>query len=253
MNTTSRYYSQFGEDRLLDKLFGHKKSGLCVEVGANNGVDDSTTYFFEKHGWDCILIEPNPELIANLRKKRSGQIFECAISDTPGTTQLNIVDGAERSHGMSSISNSRSFHKTVEKMGFQTKAVTVQVTTLDNVLVEANMAGKIDFISIDVEGLELGVLKGLSLDRWRPRVILMEDNSHYSNSDVAFYLGQFGYHRFRRTGVNDWFAHVTDRDLVNWISKSRVLFNRPYIQLSHLIKQTRPYQSLQSFYRRLKS
>ena len=63
----SPYYSQFGEDRILDRLFRGKRKGFCVEVGANNGVDGSTTLHFEELGWDCILVEPNPTLCRELR------------------------------------------------------------------------------------------------------------------------------------------------------------------------------------------
>ena len=40
------FYSQFGEDKILSKIFQGKTQGVCVEVGANNGVDDSTSLFF---------------------------------------------------------------------------------------------------------------------------------------------------------------------------------------------------------------
>lgn len=246
MQATGNYYSQFGEDRHLDRIFGSKNVGLCIEVGANNGVDDSTTYYFEKTGWECILIEPNPALVDILRTVRTGHIFECAVSDAPGIAQLNIVGGAARSHGMSSMSDSVEFRNSIEKLGFHTDAVSVNVRTLDSILEEALAQPKIDFISIDVEGLELKVLKGLSLDRWHPRIILLEDNSYFRDNEVANYLEQFGYHRFRRTGVNDWFAHLDDRELVNPFTRFQFLLTKNYIQFKQWIKQRSLYKFLHS-------
>jgi len=69
------YYSQFGEDRLLDKLFEGRRRGVCVEVGANNGVDGSTTLYFEEIGWDCILVEPNPALCREVRARLKARLF----------------------------------------------------------------------------------------------------------------------------------------------------------------------------------
>lgn len=246
------FYSQFGEDRLLNEIFGFKKSGLCVEVGANNGMDDSTSYFFEKNGWHCILIEPNPELAYGLRRDRSGEVFECAVSDKPGFAQLTIVEGADRSHGMSSINDSSGFQQHIQDLGFSTRVVPTRVRTLDSILDDARTDSDIDFISIDVEGLELSVLKGLSLDRWRPRIILLEDNSHFSNNDVANYLANFGYQRFRRTGVNDWFAHVSDRELVHWRSGLRVFMTKLSVKFYRHVRQTELYRRLQSLYRKAK-
>lgn len=249
----SKYHSQFGEDRILDRIFGFRSTGLCVEVGANNGVDDSTSYFFEQQGWDCILVEPNPVLVAELKQVRRGRIFECAVSDSPGSAELNIVEGADRSHGMSSLNDSSEFHSTVQELGFSTRSVQVDVSTLDRILEQANIAEAIDFISVDVEGLELQVLRGLSLDRWRPRIILTEDNSWFTDNAVADHLARFGYRRIRRTGVNDWFAHESDAGLVNTSSQVRMAITIPALRSFQWLKTTAPYRLLVSAYHRLKS
>jgi hypothetical protein len=63
------------------------------------------------------------------------------------------------------------------------------------------------------------VLEGLSIDRWKPLIILVEDNSYFEDDTVPRYLHRFGYKPFRRTGVNDWYAHTTQRQLVNPASR----------------------------------
>ena len=60
--TADMFHSQFDEDRILNGIFAGKSPGICVEVGANDGVHGSNTLFFEKLGWQCVLIEPNPML-----------------------------------------------------------------------------------------------------------------------------------------------------------------------------------------------
>lgn len=209
----STYYSQFGEDRILDRLFRGKRKGFCVEVGANNGVDGSTTLHFEELGWDCILVEPNPTLCRELRAKRKARLFECAASSESGAAILHVAVGAEQSHAVSALGDERRSAQILKEHGFRTEPVEVAIRRLDDILEEAQPAAGIDFISIDVEGHELELLKGFSLDRWRPAVLIIEDNSPMWESAVSDYLKDQGYVRFRRTGVNDWYAHASNRKL----------------------------------------
>ena len=79
------FFSQFGEDKILFEICHRKTSGFCVEVGANNGIDDSTSLFFENIGWKCILVEPNPSLCKEIREKRKALLYECAASNRTDT------------------------------------------------------------------------------------------------------------------------------------------------------------------------
>lgn len=209
----ANYYSQFGEDRILDKLFRGKRNGFCVEVGANNGVDGSTTLHFEELGWDCILVEPNPTLCQELRARRKARLFECAASSESGTAILHIAVGAEQSHAVSALGDERRSAQILKEHGFRTEPVEVAIRRLDDILGDARPTGRIEFMSIDVEGHELEVLKGLSLDRWRPVVLIIEDNGAIWDTAVRDYLNTQGYLRFRRTGVNDWYTHTSNRSL----------------------------------------
>ena len=207
------FYSQFGEDRLLSAIFSGARTGSCVEVGANDGVNDSTTLHFEEQGWKCVLVEPNPELCQEIRKKRRGPLFECAASNQDGSATLHVAYGALRAHGVSGLGDARETSERIAKYGFAARPVTVRSRKLDDILEEARLPSNFDFISIDVEGHELQVLEGFSVERWRPTVILIEDNSEFADKSVGDYLRRFGYLPFRRTGVNDWYAHRTRRDL----------------------------------------
>jgi len=215
------YYSQFGEDRILAEIFNEKNKGLCIEVGANDGVNDSNTMYFENAGWDCILIEPNPALCKMIRASRKATLIEVAASDKNGETSLFVAEGAERAHGVSTINSAEEALNKIKSYGFTYSEVQVKSMLLNEILDSLKIDRKIDFISVDVEGHELEVLRGFSLDRWKPTVILVEDNSNFDNADVSNYLKRFGYLRFMRTGVNDWYAHKTNKALVNLYSRSK--------------------------------
>lgn len=208
------YYSQFGEDKILLDLLGQKSRGTCVEVGANDGVHGSTTLFFEKRGWNCVLVEPNPALCDELRRQRSAQVFECAASSQAGTATLQIAEGAALAHAVSTICEGDQAHRILRSHGVVTKPTLVEMRRLDDILEESRIS-LLDFISIDVEGHELEVLKGFSLDRWNPTIVIIEDNSLFKDSRAKSHLRHLGYVPFLRTGVNDWYARKENKTLIS--------------------------------------
>lgn len=215
------FYSQFGEDRILAEYFRGVRDGLCVEVGANDGEHGSTSLCFEQLGWECILVEPNPDLCDLIRARRSAKVCEFAASDHEDVATLHIVEGAHRADGLSTISDSPASHARIREHGFVTRPVQVKTLTLDRILQDAGVSRPIAFMSIDVEGHEMQVLRGLSLERWKPGVLLVEDNSQFVDRSIARFLAERGYVPFLRTGVNDWYARRDDRRFVTPGSRLR--------------------------------
>jgi FkbM family methyltransferase len=210
----TKFYSQFGEDCLLAELFDGMDDGLCIEVGANDGVNDSTSYHFEQLGWECILVEANPDLCNQIRQIRRGRLFECAASGTRGKAVLNVAVGPGRAHGVSSLGAAEAARERNASFGFATRQIAVETRTLDDMLSESRVQRQPNFVSIDVEGHELDVLRGFSLERWKPMILIIEDNANFRDSSVRDYLRRFGYFPFRRTGVNDWYAQRSDRSVL---------------------------------------
>jgi hypothetical protein len=79
----------------------------------------------------------------------------------------------------------------------------VPIRTLDAILCEAGIGG-IDLLSIDVEGTELDVLAGFTIERYRPRLILLEDDTR--TRDKHGYMTARGYKLVRRTDLNNWYV-----------------------------------------------
>lgn len=247
MKTMPIYYSQFGEDKILAEIFNGKSNGLCVEVGANDGVNDSTSMYFEKIGWNCILLEPNPVLCKLIRASRNSTLVEFAASDRSGEVTLFVAEGAERAHGVSTLNSSEEALNKIKSYGFTYKEVKVQTKPLDEILSDLKLDREIDFISVDVEGHELEVLRGFSIERWKPTIILVEDNSNYENAVVSDYLSGLGYLRFMRTGVNDWYAHKKNTKLVNFYSRSNYHWTALKIKIKTRIKKIPGVMKLKNF------
>ena len=187
--------SQFGEDALLWEHFQKKADGFFVEVGANHPTDCSQTWLLEQHGWKGILVEPLLNKAELLRQQRPGsQVFQVAIGapEQRGRRQFIIAAGSDTYSGL--VLNDGVCVERVEE---------VDVRTLDDLLAEAGNP-KLDYVSIDVEGVELQVLRGFNLERHRPALVLIED--HLQHLSVHRHMVRHRYRLVKRTGCNSWYA-----------------------------------------------
>lgn len=205
------FCAQYGEDIILSKLFSKTKSGYAVEVGAFDGRAGSNSAYFDDIGWKCVLVEPNPALARRIRELRpNAHLYECAAgAHEGGEAILHIPQGAET---LASVSEESTQMSRMLQSASAFTTVTVMETTLDHILSDAG-ARHVDFITIDVEGHELEVLRGFSLGRWKPRVVIIEDNSSGTSDEVLNYMRLRGYVRVRNTGCNDWYCSEGDKAL----------------------------------------
>jgi FkbM family methyltransferase len=236
-NTESQSHAQFGEDRVLAEIFGERDHGYCVEVGANDGRTGSASYLFEKRGWECLLVEPIPALAEEIRRHRASRVVNCAASSREGEATFFIADSVE---AVSTLDLTPERAEWIGRVGGTIKEITVRTATLDSLLEEAGF-GELDFVTIDVEGHELSVLEGFDLERYRPRIVILEDNSIDGEAGVSRHMTDHGYVHFKRTGVNEWYAQESDAELIKseevrrferakriqrWDRRRRALVNR---------------------------
>jgi FkbM family methyltransferase len=188
-------FPQEAENDLKQAYLREIDQGYFVEVGANQPEDLSQTFSLEQKGWRGVLIEPQPDLADALRKRRSAKVFAEACTSRGNTGSRMTLHLAG---GHSSFDRNLNLAD-VKPHG----AIDVPTRTLDQILIEAG-ARSIDFISIDVEGHELDVLDGFALERWRPRLVLIEDLLLHLR--LHRYLTKRNYRWFRRTGINNWYV-----------------------------------------------
>ena len=208
--SAAQSYAQFGEDRILEEIFADRAEGYCVEIGAHDGLTGSASYAFEKRGWQCLLVEPIPALVDQIRRHRTCIVVNCAVSDTQGSAKFGVAEGVEE---MSTLDLTPGHLEWIKRNGGVVKEITVPTATLDSLLAEVEFP-EIQFITIDVEGHELAVLEGFTLEAHKPRIVIIEDNSIKGDPRVGRYMSDRGYVHFRRTGVNEWYAHESDVELV---------------------------------------
>ena len=183
------------EEALKEEFFG-AQPGYFVDVGANDPKDISQSWHLERLGWTGVLVEPQPALAQKLREQRRAQVFACACSSPVNagkTLQLHVAG----------IHSSLSPDFFVAGMRRE-DVIDVPARTLDDILEEAKAPTPIDLMSIDVENHEIEVLSGVTLERWKPRLVLIEDLA--LNLRIHRALTARGYKWVRRTGLNGWYV-----------------------------------------------
>jgi FkbM family methyltransferase len=199
-------HAQHGEEFFLWELFEFKSQGTFVEIGAYDGVSLSNSLFFEKLGWRGLLVEAHPELAERARHSRpSATVVHAALGAVDGgEVTFSMVRGERGLDTLSFVETTESHRQRIGSRKGVIEQVVVPARTLRSLLDEVGLTA-IDWMSVDVEGGELEVLRGASLDSVRPRVIVVEDNSRGIDPEVPKYLAGFGYKRIRTVGCNDFY------------------------------------------------
>jgi len=208
------FRSQFGEDALLWELFAGQVDGFFIEVGAFDGYDCSVSYAFEAMGWKGLLVEAIPERFEQCRARRPhSRCVHAALScrGSSGTTTFTVTDDAFG--GMLSFMDPHSEHARTA-VAKSRREVTVPLTTMDDILKDHQ--GEIDFAVIDVEGSELMLLDGFNVEKYRPKVLLIEDNTQGRDADLTRYLERSGYQQLGMLEVN---RVCIRQDLAHWKSR----------------------------------
>ena len=142
----NQFHAQFGEDRILYDLFDKKKTGVCVEVGGFDGIEGSNTYFFEKLGWKCLVIEPMPEFCQKIKSVRNCEVAEIAASDKKGEVSFYVAEGAET---LSTLEQDTDHFKRINKAGRRSvKEIRVKTDLLSSILLDRGI-NQIDFLTLD--------------------------------------------------------------------------------------------------------
>jgi FkbM family methyltransferase len=198
---STRSYSQEGEDMILRRIFGSQTSGFYIDVGAHHPKRFSNTYFFYKKGWAGINIDAMPGSMKAFQKLRYRDInIETPISSTPETVVYYGFNEPALNGFSKNISESRDGVDGY-RIEFTKRIKTSTLQTVLDQNLEVNQ--EIDFLTIDVEGLDYDVLKSLDLKRYRPRVILIEiigsSLAEIANNEIYCHLIAEGYDLYAKS------------------------------------------------------
>ena len=176
-------YSQLGQDEWVVKKLNGKKNGFFVDIAAYDGVELSNTYLLEtKYDWNGICLECNPLVIYDLMNNRN-----CDICDRPIWT-LNdkefylLLPESRKDWMLGQI--------TENKGGIPLKPSINIMTLLDKYCAPKN----IDYINLDIEGLEPHILSTFDFNHYNVKCWTIEHNNiDYNYNYIEKTLKDNGY------------------------------------------------------------
>lgn len=210
--TRSFYGKYFGLSSLDQKIEGYlpHKNGYFVELGANDGITQSNTKYFELFkSWTGVLVEayePNFQKCVRNRKKTTKSFHAACVSSKFSSKKVALMysnlmtislEGDNqiedpKAHAL----EGRKFLETSE----QVHVFEAPARTLESILNEALAPSEMDLLSLDVEGSEIEVLKGLNHSRYKFHFICVETRNEKLMKN---YLSTFGYQLVEKLTEHD--------------------------------------------------
>jgi len=203
----SIHTGQIGQAEEVIKYFKGKSHGIFVEAGAFNGEYLSNTLYLEaNHTWTGLLVEPNSAAFKGLVKKnRKCHAAHSCLSVTPHPDIVEF-DSADVFGGINmeleDVNNKdlERIRKSVPKK-LRTRE-SVECYPLYSLLLAANIAHKVDLLSLDIEGAELAVLKTMPWDKVNIELIMIEV-SHSNQAEIDKTLMSAGYEAYKKLKNQD--------------------------------------------------
>ena len=205
------FYSQHGEDGLIQFLVG-ESDGFYIDVGCNHPIEISNTFRFYLQGWRGICIDANKRLIDEFKNTRKND-----------TTILSVVSEKEEDleffefdcNTVSTVDKKLAAERSGKWGLKQVRKVTS--ATLDSILETVYPQGcpKITLISIDIEGYSLQAVKSLNLEKYQPRLVVIEiDDFDFNNcgqNETVAYLKEHNYYLEAFDSKNGYFILAGQR------------------------------------------
>jgi hypothetical protein len=196
--------SQFGQDLFVISLFRFQPGNWAIEFGASNGLDISNTWLLEKYGWMCLLIEPGRSWKSALTRNRPESVLDfSAIVPDDRTKELFLEQHILGHSRLGSVKEQESFKDA-------TNQYVVQCKTLSQCIKDNMLPKNLGFLSIDIEGMELAILKSIDFSEFSFEVVCVEHNFRPDRQDIWEFMIHVGYKRHfsKLSKVDDWYVKV---------------------------------------------
>ncbi len=193
-------YSQYAEDLIIQSYFSKKiRNGRYVDVGCHHPKRGSNSYGLYRKGWTGILIDlERAKVLANQLSRRRDKVILAAVSDAEEWMEI---------FSDKSFSTNTTIKKNQDSINEQSLGY-IKTKTLTSILNEENFQKKFELLSIDVEGVDLQVLKGLDLKCYQPQIICIENwnskdgLSAILSSEIHQYLSDQSYELVAFSGLS---------------------------------------------------
>lgn len=215
-----RSYSQSGEDMLAAYLAHnlHLNEVKYLDIGAYSPTHLSNTYFFYERGSSGVCVEANPNLSKEFKLVRGRDtVLNVAISPTDnGIAPFYILDAPT----LSTLSKAEA-DRLVKEEGVQlVQTIDLPVLSISQLLLSEFQDRNLNFLSLDVEGLDFQIMKNFDFNYVRPEILCLETLEYKKsgiqskNSELITFIVQNGYSVYADTQINTIFV-----DNNKWINR----------------------------------
>lgn len=160
---------------VFEELFGRKTEGFFVEAGAFDGENFSNTSFLADIGWRGIYVEPVVEFYSLCKFRHAPnagvKVENCGLSDRAGGVEIKLAafSSSVEPDLQMAVAGMAEFSDWVTE-----ERQLCRLEPLGNLLQRLNAPEIFDLLVLDVEGHEASALRGIDLNVWQPKVVIIE-------------------------------------------------------------------------------
>ena len=201
--------SQLGQDRyLMDEIYPGKRDGYFVDVGAHDGRSISNTWLLERdRGWRGVCVEPLPVEFGKLRAARpQSHCVQAAVTAEQDSGDVAFTE-ILNSNMLSGLDAHLPRHVVDSN---ESRTTQVRARTLTSILNETRAPAWIDYLSVDTEGSELEVLRGIDFSRYTFGFVTLEHNyDEPRRTEIREFLAARDYVYHRPNQWDDDYVHAS--------------------------------------------
>lgn len=205
-------FSQAGEDAVVRFLFNDKKEYTVryLDLGTSLPVQGNNTYQMYRAGNRGVCVEADTSLIPLIKKERPKDTVLNAGVTFDDSKEADFFIFNER--GINTFDREEAIKRSQSGQFNLLKTVKVPLLNVNTIIAE-NFNTAPDFLSIDIEGLDLKVLQHLDFNKYPIKVICVEtcmySENHIRKKDhsIKEFLTANGYEVYADTYINTIFVH----------------------------------------------
>lgn len=192
-------YSQHGEDTYVAEFFAKRPGGFYLDIGASHPYRISNTYLLYRRGWRGVTVEPIPRLGKLHRRWRPRDtLLPVAVGRAAGKLEFFEMTPSV----LSTLDREVAARYVADRRAVIFQRYSLEVVPINHVLEQASAIAPIDFVSIDIEGLDTGILSEVDFSRFRPELFCIEFDSANARQYIEVLFRRANYRIVREIGCN---------------------------------------------------
>lgn len=198
-------YSQNNEDDFLLEFFKEKTDGLLMEIGAYDSKALSNSKALIEKGWSAYLVDASPFCASKFfevyKENKKINIIQSIITKEQQEGLISFWEAPFSAVSSTIKGHTKKYHPSEEEFENKTKEIFLTSVSINNLLKFIfEREGKLDFLSIDVEGYSAELALAMDLNILLPSCICIEHDSQQER--LLEHFSKFGYKKEVFNGEN---------------------------------------------------